>query len=141
MTRLYSTQSALIIRVVGNLGTGRESTVGVFCFSGRPCDCKLLLFRESPFNRPKLTGTNYVGYNTGFTCTKTKCKSVAINPVYRTRSNYLNILIIRTAYIIILFLSNSLNMNFSLGPRPHPYTGKRVWCTSSDFLGLMTWQF
>ena len=31
--------------------------------------------------------------------------------------------------------------NVSLGPRPHPYTGKRVWCTSSDFLGLMTWQF
>ena len=29
---------------------------------------------------------------------------------YRTRSNYLNILIIRTTYIIILFLSNSLNM-------------------------------
>ena len=29
---------------------------------------------------------------------------------YRTRSNYSNILIIRTAYIIILFLSNSLNM-------------------------------
>ena len=28
----------------------------------------------------------------------------------------------------------------SLGPRPHPHTGKRVWCTSSDFLGLM-WQF
>ena len=37
-----------------------------------------------------------------------------LNPIakiyYRTRSNYSNILIIRTVYIIILFLSNSLNM-------------------------------
>ena len=32
------------------------------------------------------------------------------NAAYRTRSNYSNILIIRTVYIIILFLSNSLNM-------------------------------
>ena len=26
--------------------------------------------------------------------------------------------------------------NYSLVPRPNPHAGKRVWCTSSDFLGL-----
>ena len=30
---------------------------------------------------------------------------------------------------------------FSLIPRPNPHTLKTVWCTLSDFLGLMTWHF
>ena len=29
-----------------------------------------------------------------------------------------------------------LCMSISLVPRPNPHAGKRVWCTSSDFLGF-----
>ena len=40
-----------------------------------------------------------------------------------------------------LYSQRVFQIHPSLGPRPHPYTGKRVWCTWSDFLGLTMWQF
>ena len=32
--------------------------------------------------------------------------------------------------------SHELPSPYSLVPRPNPHAGKRVWCTSSDFLGF-----
>ena len=41
----------------------------------------------------------------------------------------------------LLYTKGCLHTNASLVPKPNPHAGKRVWCTSSDFLRLMTWQF